>query len=473
MMVGENRSAHRIRSLRWKVGAGSAAEAFSLRTLLHDRVMELLLPVLDQGMDEAASGERVIHIPRIELRVRLNSGEELETILPGKILGQLKEELRRHQADNGTTVHSPAGDHAAADRSRFDILLRYLQTGTLPWHATGITASGQAADSDQAAALSRTCRDQWRQILEHLTAVREGAALYFRLLQLLPEEEYAVLIQALSGVIPQEFRVATLEQLTLLLETERDGLRRSHYTRLNLMAALLAESGGRRDHYGPLSLLKVTVDDTTDDTTANGLNHPAPFPNEDVRQAVYPGIGYQTCSGPSAGQSTELFPMLVQQAGLLLLHPYIVRYFDSCGVLEAGSRELHEEDLPRAAALLHFLATGREELYEYELGLIKTLLGLHPETPLPVCAGLLTPDEREEAELLLRSAIDHWSVLKSTSIDAFRSSFIERQGVLREEESGWRVNVERKGFDVLLDQIPWSFSIVKLPWMKKAIFTEW
>ncbi len=439
MTVEENRSAHRIRSLRWKVRAGSAAEAFSLRTLLHDRGMELLLPVLDQGMDEAASGERVIHIPKIELKVRLNSGEKLEAILPGKILGHLKEEFRRHQADDGTTVHSPVGERAAAERSRYDVLLRYLRTGTLSWYAAGTTASDQAAASNQAAALSRTCRDQWRQILEHLTAVREDAAFYFRLLQLLPEEEYALLLHALSGVIPQEFRAATLEQLALLLETERDGLRRSHYTRLNLMASLLAESGGRRDHCGSLSPMKVTVDDTT----AAGLNHSSPF------------------------------PMLVQQAGLLLLHPYIVRYFESCGVLDAGSRELHEDDLPRAAALLHFLATGREELYEYELGLIKTLLGLHPETPLPVCTGLLTSGEKEEAEALLQSTIDHWSVPKSTSIAVFRSSFIERQGVLREEENGWRVNVERKGFDVLLDQIPWSFSIVKLPWMQKAIFTEW
>ena len=145
MMVGENRSAHRIRSLRWKVRAGSAAEAFTLRTLLHDRGMELLLPVLDQGMGEAASGERAIHIPKIELRVRLNSWEELEAILPGKILDRLMEELPRHQADDGTTVHSPVGEHSAAERSRFDILLHYLQTGTLPWYAAGTIGTGQAA----------------------------------------------------------------------------------------------------------------------------------------------------------------------------------------------------------------------------------------------------------------------------------------------------------------------------------------
>ena len=164
---------------------------------------------------------------------------------------------------------------------------------------------------------------------------------------------------------------------------------------------------------------------------------------------------------------------MVHQAGLVLLHPFMLRFFESTGILEKGDIQLSSFSLARAAALLHFLATGREEVYEYEIGFIKMLLGMHPESPLLVCEGLIKSCDKEEAESLLQSVIGHWSVLKNTSVSGLRSSFLQRPALLREDENGWNLHVERVPFDVLLDQLPWSISIVKLPWMKKALYTEW
>ena len=581
-----NSAPHRIRSLRWQVGAGSTTEAFAWRALLREQGMDLLMPVLEQGFDEAALGEHVIHIPRIELNVRLDSKEKFETILPGEILHQLREQLQRLLAGDGTAGQDPVGEGISAGRNHFDILLRYLQTGRLSWQVTSASAS------DQAISLSGTCRDECPRIREHLTVIQEEATFYFRLLQLFSEQEWGLLIQEISPVIPRETRMAVMQCLELLLDNHRE--RFSHYTRLNLIAGILAESTGWREHCGPRSLLKVAAaavppqeqhqleifvanlprpvaplfqqegvetasgsfgsapevgvalqsgsphpEGHPEDTIAARQRHPYVVPEETDYQPAPVDLGHQPRSEPSdelfllpkldqqaerlqlqpslklpdslhpsrhpedtiaarqrhpgvvseeaenppsppdmghqsrSGPSAELYPMLVQQAGLVLLHPYIVRLFDNCGVKDAGIAELHVSALPRAAALLYLLATGREELYEYELGLIKILLGLHPETALPVCAGLLTPDDVDEADTLLQSVIDHWSVLKNTSIQGVRSSFIERQGLMREDDSGWSLNVERKPYDMLLDQIPWSISIVKLPWMQRAIFTEW
>jgi len=206
----------------------------------------------------------------------------------------------------------------------------------------------------------------------------------------------------------------------------------------------------------------------SDETNGSGAT-PGAFGQE----ASPPGFPFAD-EYPARRRPTEdLFPLTVHQAGLVLLHPFISRLFAHTGIMEKGVPKLSSFALTRAAALLHFTATGREPVYEYELGLIKVLLGLHPHTVLLVCEGLVEARAREEVQVLLQAVIAHWSALKNTSIHGLRSSFLQRQALLREEGNGWKLQVERKPFDVLLDQLPWSISIVKLPWMKKAVYTEW
>ncbi len=178
------------------------------------------------------------------------------------------------------------------------------------------------------------------------------------------------------------------------------------------------------------------------------------------------------CSLPLAPTDDE-FPLAVKHGGLVLIHPFITRFLESTDVKEPDNQELSVFSLPRAAALLHFLATGCEEVYEYELGFIKILLGLQPEIPLLVSKGLIEARDREESEELLQAVIGYWSVLKNTSVSGLRSSFLQRSGLLRVVENGWQIQVEPKPFDMLLNQLPWSISVIKLPWMKKPIYTEW
>ena len=100
------------------------------------------------------------------------------------------------------------------------------------------------------------------------------------------------------------------------------------------------------------------------------------------------------------------------------------------------------------------------------------MLGLHPETPLPVCAGLVQPGDREEAEALLQSVITHWSALDPVNPRTPRL-FSATPGVARAAECGWTLQVERLTLTCCSDQLPWSIGIVKLPWMQTAIYTEW
>jgi hypothetical protein len=74
---------------------------------------------------------------------------------------------------------------------------------------------------------------------------------------------------------------------------------------------------------------------------------------------------------------------------------------------------------------------------------------------------------------LISSAIEYWSVLKNTSIEGLRESFLLREGKIIEKNNDWFLIVERRPYDILLQQLPWNISMIKLPWISNSIVTEW
>jgi len=87
----------------------------------------------------------------------------------------------------------------------------------------------------------------------------------------------------------------------------------------------------------------------------------------------------------------------------------------------------------------------------------------------------------ETGQLRIRAAYDmscggddiHWKALGKTSVDGLRVAFLQRRGALREEEDGWRLQLEPESFDVLLGHLPWGLATVKLPWMTRPLYTDW
>jgi hypothetical protein len=162
-----------------------------------------------------------------------------------------------------------------------------------------------------------------------------------------------------------------------------------------------------------------------------------------------------------------------RHVGLVLLHPFLISFFQRAAVLSPGAAKIDAGLNERAAALLHFLATGDDNVPERDLGFIKVLLGMRPDDPLPVAGGLITEADRQLAASLLQAVPERWTMLGKTSTDGLRETFLQRGGLLQKLEAGWRLEVERRAFDVLLIGVPWAISRVELPWMARPIFTEW
>ncbi len=167
-------------------------------------------------------------------------------------------------------------------------------------------------------------------------------------------------------------------------------------------------------------------------------------------------------------ESEELY---LDNAGIVLLCPFLPRFFQALRLIE-NNDWINSEARQKGIAALHFLVYGLSEVEEYQTPLLKVLCGLLPDDPLEDTEPL-TDETRNECTNLLESVIAHASVLGSISIDGFRSSFLLRPGLLTTREGNWLVQVERTSYDILLDKLPWSFKMIKLPWVQQFIITEW
>ena len=161
----------------------------------------------------------------------------------------------------------------------------------------------------------------------------------------------------------------------------------------------------------------------------------------------------------------------IDNAGLVLLWPYFTTLFRGMHWME-GDMFHSEEEQYKAIHFLQYLVVADKDYDESSLTLNKLLCGLKAEEPVPE-RMIFSKEEQDEAENLLTVVIQNWSVLKGTSIDGFRQTFLKKEGILKKDFNGWKLYVERSTIDILLERIPWGYSIIKLPWLEQMIYVEW
>jgi hypothetical protein len=166
----------------------------------------------------------------------------------------------------------------------------------------------------------------------------------------------------------------------------------------------------------------------------------------------------------------------IANAGSVLLWPFLSRYFQVLGLTELGltGKDMFRDNAAqnRALHLVQYLATGAMEAPEHQLLLNKVLCGVPPEQPIE-CPAPITESEARLSDELLRGVLHNWEKLRNTSIEGLRNSFLIREGSLLRNEDAWSLTVSAKGYDILLDSLPWRFSMVKLPWMNTLVHVKW
>jgi hypothetical protein len=161
----------------------------------------------------------------------------------------------------------------------------------------------------------------------------------------------------------------------------------------------------------------------------------------------------------------------IENAGLVILHPFLSELFTRIGMLvDKKWKDVYSQHA--GTIVLEYLATGKEEFAEFNLPLNKILCGMAVDDVLQP-AEELPGYVKSECDELLTDVIHHWSILKNTSIEGLRETFLQRNGKVTKVENGWLLNVERKGVDILLNNLPWGIGTIKLPWTNEQLHVEW
>jgi len=433
---------HRIRRLRWSVHAAHADDAFALRHLLRERG-DAVQAALARALNGLVPDDEVIHLGRIELRLGAASldalARDFELGIELAARESVQAALGEAQQRQG---RAPARRNAAA--ARRDSLRHYLARGLHDWTLAGLAPEDAAQALREAAAEAAEEPGGIEAVLAPAaTAERLGALLrWLRLLT--PARRQAWVARKARHELPAPLLAALCEMpdADLLLQA------------LRLSWPEAADAPARLAWPRELAAWLATLREPLVALTGAAATAPPPI--------------RPTCE-PEAADASLLVPL----AGLVLLHPYLPQLLGGCGLVEPRAREFPPAALPRACGLLHWLATGQDEAPEFDLPLVKLLLGAAPDWPLHRPPEPPGHTDRDEALALLQAVPRHWRALRGTGADGLRLSFLQRRGLLARAEGGWRLHMQGESYDLLLASLPWALGPIRLPWMARPLHVEW
>ncbi|MBL4706155.1 MAG: hypothetical protein JKY54_16635 [Flavobacteriales bacterium] len=161
----------------------------------------------------------------------------------------------------------------------------------------------------------------------------------------------------------------------------------------------------------------------------------------------------------------------IENAGLILCWNYLSIFFKEFKLVK-DKEFVDENAAQRAVHILQYMATKEENVSEHELALNKILCGLPVDNPISIDFKL-TDLEKEECENLLQAVLDNWKVLKNTSPQSLRETFLIKEGILTKRGSEWHLRLERTAVDMLIDKLPWNISMINLPWNDNILHVTW
>lgn len=423
---------HRIGRLSFDLDGGEESALLRLRGNLVGGAESWIPAALDRAFAVVDEPGRTLRIDRLEIDLGVLPPEGVTA----ELLRQMVQAELLRRLHGGGMPDAPAPSIAEESATLAETLRFFLAHGRLPWWGVAervaeLELAIGRLDVDGLRALARVVAE----VLIHLGAAR-------RLVLQLDPNLAVRLAAALPAARPGMFDATWAKPM--------DG------AAVEAMAARVRIAAG---------LSQVQREEAAGDSAGKpgeaaaeraADEAPAPSPGEHAEEAA-------------AEESADAM-IAVADAGLVLLHPFLPALFEARG-LAAQGRFADDAARQHAIHLTAFLATGELSPREPELVIAKLLCGWPlDETVAPATLG---DADAAEGDALLRAAIDHWTALGQASPAALRETFLLRPGRLGRSAEGWRLEVERRGTDVLLDRLPWGLGAVRLPWMRRPLFVEW
>lgn len=407
----------------------------------------------------------VIRIDALAIDIDVQEGDNWQNAVNEQLQNKLAGQLQQAISGRLPGVHI-----IPATTAFFENLVYFLQHGYLQWNAAG-TGKNEFDEGLFQWVVNISSSQK-----EMLAAVLAGENVAIRMANLLDNDNFIVFIQQFFQ--PQEID-AVLKDAGILVDTFPGkntilaGNRKiMQLLKEKIIAAIpVNDNGGWIEYavqewlYGvseslPAFLNNVNTSAINTGIIKESIDKLMNKPNEKV-------------SGTKKVKQLPLEEELIESvyinnAGAVIIAAFLPRLFENTSISKNGSITNTEA----AVCLVHYCITGSSQPAEFDLLLPKILCGVLPgaivNTPVELSEGQI-----KEADEMLASVIEHWAVLKNTSVSGLQQAFLQRNGKLTYNGGEWLLQVEQKAHDILLQQLPWNTSMIKLSWMKEVLKTEW
>ncbi len=484
-----------VRSINWNVQVGTYDEAIKI----NEEISELNSTIgntLDEVSDEFQTNDTIFFD---QIVVDLGSIDHSD--LNEKLRLKFRDALYQKLHDNKSRIdlslsvkeNRHSNDEPQSEISSESLVLYFLKNGSLPWWAEEYDFE---TISEQLSELVKSSNQYFEQTLAEVLRNEKAA---FRLVHQFEENVSVEVLANLMKVDPKDLK-CHLEAIMFLISSNK---KKQSVIKDEILIELAMQASATNSDDELINLMAAVALKGSNKTLIpdEKLIQELPLQAEqrifldkvvlkmnDLRKneskEIYKKEGYalnrpfETIEDDSANQlmtysaeQQEAQDFFIKNSGLVILWPYLQEFFRSLNLVVDGTF-INDEARVKAVHLLQFLGEGIQEQPEYRLMLNKLLCGIDLEVPIPRKFKLAKSEENACLELL-EAVIQNWGALKNTSVEGLQASFLTREGKLGKGNHGWTLVVESKAYDLLLDKMPWSISIVKLPWMNEPLYVEW
>ncbi|WP_243751616.1 contractile injection system tape measure protein [Niastella caeni] len=464
---------HIIRKQVLDVEYNGRTDGFELQRNVVNWCHNQLMPSIEEQLEQLPETGMVYQIDKLEIHIDLDASENWMS----RAIEQIKQQIG-NRIDLGI---QQSIKHAALQPRSYpqvfeEVFIYFLQHGNLPWWSPVTSYSAWVEEMERlvTAAFSTVTQNRFKELIKQ-KAVQQ------RIIYQVPDALFIKLVLLINAGIEKEIRAfaeaiqlglttASREERKAVMQVFRQAVMKHiqekntaqfvHQAGAQLLQEL-AEKGYWQQIQQQISQLPVSG--MRDKLT---LKRETPVPEKQEQQQAKKE---HPVNNNNPVQSNILEEgIYVSNAGLVIMALFLPPFFTKLGLLQDGNFS----DINRAVCLAQYLASGKEQVAEFELGLAKIVCGLETDSAVDTDI-VLTEEEKQEVNELLLAVIAHWNILKDTSPDGLRETFLQREGRLQFINHEWRLLVEQKAWDVLLQHLPWTISIIKLPWMPYLLKTEW
>ena len=445
---------HRIRKQTIEISFESSVDSTGLQNQVAEVFYEKLQPGMEVLFDEMFGEKAHASIDRLEIDCGLLSKKNWEQEFADQAIRKIKEEL----IQMNTQERDP---EKIKETAVIEAFFFYLENGFMPWN----NRFNSIAELEDLLIINEKLVNRLKSVISQKSKAPERLVLQFS------KNFTSRIIEEIS-----KDRQETLKEIFVILEdlnilqTDRQSYRNIDNHIVD--AAILNLFSSDQNKYKVEQFFTFLL------TKIDG--------NAELKAEIKEIVNYLKDNNTSGDElksekdekaekqgsdNVENEAIYIDNAGLILLHPFLQTLFEHLG-LTIENKWIDKISQQKAVLISEFLVTGVNKFEEFNLMLNKILCGIDLEENV-ITEIVINDQIREECEVLLNEVITHWSVLRNTSIEGLRETFLQRSGKLSKVDDDWLLQVEQKSVDVLLNNLPWGIGIIKLPWMSEMLYVEW